>query len=179
MDKSTLITKLKTAYAERGNAPKNWRRLSFKRLTEMYIEHLEDRVQRLQNDLAAARRSIHNAVVIHSAQEQWRVSVPVVGPEATGLIEFSPHVYGVNLYVNGRHLALVDLFYLSTAGQSNLPRSGCPQLALYLGEENDSGVVACWHKDSRLTFAVDNAKVEHGDDPSDYALVVSPQEATP
>lgn len=53
------------------------------------------------------------------------------GPEGKGVVEIEEGSYGPYIWVNGKCLALVDLFYLSEAERGESERELHPALVLY------------------------------------------------
>lgn len=78
------------------------------------------------------------------------------GPEGKGVVQFERGGYGPYIKVNGRLIALVDLFYLSEMGESEDGSPGFPQICAYPQTEGSEAVAKVRFHDDRVIVLVDS-----------------------
>lgn len=79
------------------------------------------------------------------------------GPEGKGLVQLERSGYGPYIKVNGRTIALVDLFYLSEMGTPEDGAPGFPQISAYPNETDEAIARIRFHED-HVDILVDDSE---------------------
>jgi len=149
-------------------------------------ECTSEEYERAVKPAVLARDEAKNA--IHSAATLTTVTYKIENPEAKGEIRIEQGRYGVDIYVNGKCLADVDLFYFSPewnergadckepdeTDERSKERSGFPQINLYTGADiGDHAGYVRW-VDGEVVVVSDHptARTETVDGPSGAIQVI-------
>jgi hypothetical protein len=105
----------------------------------------------------------------HALSEPDVVTYQINEPEARGEIKIERSPYGIYIHVNGKRIAMVDLFYFSPRWKSQAAAdeepheiedrlkqgSDLPQIVLYIGDEHNDPIAHVRWKDGKVMIESD------------------------